>query len=103
MKRQKYIVVLDSDRSGNDFKNKLLDYLYKGSMDRVLSVQDYTRIENSEIEDLLRFKSFCEVWIVFWVFRMKTMSLKQKKERLWFLKSRSMRLSIIFTCEKAGK
>lgn len=31
MKRQKFIVVLDSDRSGNDVKNKLLDNLYKGS------------------------------------------------------------------------
>ena len=50
------IVVLDSDRSGNDIKNKLLDNLYKGSKDRILSVQDYTSIENSEIEDLIPFE-----------------------------------------------
>lgn len=49
------IVILDSDKSGIDFKNKLLKNLYKGSEDRVLSVQDFTGIENSEIEDLIPF------------------------------------------------
>lgn len=49
------IVVLDSDKSGSDFKNKLLKNLYSGSEDRVLSVQDFTGIENSEIEDLIPF------------------------------------------------
>lgn len=49
------IVVLDSDKSGSDFKNKLLKNLYRGSEDRVLSVQDFTGIENSEIEDLIPF------------------------------------------------
>lgn len=49
------IVVLDSDKSGHDFKNKLLKNLYNGSEDRVLSVQDFTDIENSEIEDLIPF------------------------------------------------
>lgn len=49
------IVVLDSDKSGSDFKNKLLENLYRGSEDRVLSIQDFTGIENSEIEDLIPF------------------------------------------------
>lgn len=49
------IVVLDSDKSGNDFKNKLLKNLYNGSENRVLSIQDFTGIENSEIEDLIPF------------------------------------------------
>lgn len=49
------IVVIDSDKSGSDFKNKLLNNLYRGSEDRVLSVQDFTGIENSEIEDLIPF------------------------------------------------
>lgn len=49
------IVVLDSDKSGNDFKNKLLKNLYNASENRVLSIQDFTGIENSEIEDLIPF------------------------------------------------
>lgn len=48
-------VVLDSDKSGNDFKNKLLNGLYKDESSKVISLSDITKSENSEIEDIIPF------------------------------------------------
>mgnify|MGYP003293252992 CR=1 FL=1 len=46
-------VLLDSDKSGLDFKNKLSTNLYKEQPHLVHDVQEYTTINNSEIEDLI--------------------------------------------------
>ena len=46
-------VLLDSDKSGVDAKKKLLSGLYKESPKKILSVGDYIKIENSEIEDII--------------------------------------------------
>lgn len=46
-------LVLDSDKSGEDAKVKLLSGLYKGFEDRILDVKEYTKIEKSEVEDLI--------------------------------------------------
>lgn len=46
-------VLLDSDRSGVDAKKKLLSGLYKETPKKILSVGDYVKIENSEIEDII--------------------------------------------------
>jgi predicted ATPase len=48
-------VVLDSDKPGQDFKNKLIQRLYKDSPDRIIEIYDLTGIENSEVEDLIPF------------------------------------------------
>ena len=48
-------VVLDSDKSGNDFKNKLINDLYKDESSKVISLSDITKSENSEIEDIIPF------------------------------------------------
>lgn len=45
--------ILDSDKSGQDFKAKLEKNLYSGSRERLLSIADYTRIDNSEVEDII--------------------------------------------------
>lgn len=50
------IVVIDSDKAGNDYRKKLEDGLYKDSKDRILSVADYSGIEQSEIEDMIPFE-----------------------------------------------
>lgn len=46
-------VLVDSDKSGEDFRNKLCSHLYSGDKDRILSVGDYTDFENAETEDLI--------------------------------------------------
>lgn len=48
-------VVLDSDKSGNDFKSKLINGLYKDESSKVISLSDITNSENSEIEDIIPF------------------------------------------------
>lgn len=48
-------LIIDSDKSGEDAKKKLLSGLYKGFENRILDVKDYTGIENSEVEDLIPF------------------------------------------------
>ncbi len=49
------IVVLDSDQSGNDFKKKLENGLYKDFKERIISIETFTGIAGSEIEDLIPF------------------------------------------------
>lgn len=46
-------VILDSDKSGEDCKKKLMDSLYKEENKRILEVKDFCKLENSEIEDLI--------------------------------------------------
>ncbi|MBP1157667.1 MULTISPECIES: AAA family ATPase [unclassified Paenibacillus] len=48
-------VLLDSDKPGRDFKNKLEQRLYKDAPDKIIEVFDITEIENSEVEDLIPF------------------------------------------------
>ncbi|EHI55002.1 hypothetical protein HMPREF9333_01849 [Johnsonella ignava ATCC 51276] len=51
-------VILDSDRSGNDFKIKLEKELYVGNEDLILNVSDITDMVESEIEDLIPVELF---------------------------------------------
>lgn len=46
-------VIIDSDRSGEDCKKKLIDSLYKEENKKILEVKDFCKLENSEIEDLI--------------------------------------------------
>lgn len=48
-------LIIDSDKSGEDAKKRLLSGLYKGFEDRILDVKDYAEIEKSEVEDLIPF------------------------------------------------
>jgi AAA15 family ATPase/GTPase len=48
-------LIIDSDKSGEDAKKKLLSGLYKGFENRILDVKDYAGIEHSEVEDLIPF------------------------------------------------
>lgn len=46
-------VILDSDSSGKDFRAKLEKNLYLGEKNKILSVESYTSIPESEIEDII--------------------------------------------------
>ena len=48
-------VVLDSDKSGNDFKNKLINDIYKNESSKIISLSDITNSESTEIEDIIPF------------------------------------------------
>jgi hypothetical protein len=48
-------LIIDSDKSGEDAKKRLLSGLYQGFENRILDVKDYTEIEKSEVEDLIPF------------------------------------------------
>lgn len=48
-------VILDSDKSGQDAKNKLKSSLYTKEDKRLLEVGPYTELVNSEVEDLIPF------------------------------------------------
>lgn len=49
------IVILDSDSSGEGFRDKLHTGLYKECKEKVLEIKTFTGIEQSEIEDLIPF------------------------------------------------
>lgn len=49
-------VILDSDKSGDDFRRKLEDGLYKGNKDLIISIKNITGMEYSEVEDLVPFE-----------------------------------------------
>ena len=49
------MVVLDSDKAGEDFRKKLENGLYKDCKERIIGVKDITGIAQSEIEDLIPF------------------------------------------------
>ena len=46
-------LIIDSDKSGEDAKKRLLSGLYSGFEKRILDVKEYTKIEASEVEDLM--------------------------------------------------
>lgn len=48
-------LIIDSDKSGEDAKKRLLSGLYKGFENRILDIKDYTELEKSEVEDLIPF------------------------------------------------
>lgn len=48
-------LIIDSDKSGEDAKKRLLSGLYQGFENRILDIKDYTEIEKSEVEDLIPF------------------------------------------------
>lgn len=48
-------LIIDSDKSGEDAKKRLLSGLYQGFENRILDIKDYTGIEKSEVEDLIPF------------------------------------------------
>src|SRR5690606_22488623 len=48
-------LILDSDKSGEDAKKRLLSGLYKGFENRILDIKDFTKITQSEVEDLIPF------------------------------------------------
>ncbi|MDL2281202.1 AAA family ATPase [Selenomonadales bacterium OttesenSCG-928-I06] len=47
------LVILDSDKSGLDAKNKLESGLYRDSIELIITTKDLLELENSEIEDLI--------------------------------------------------
>ena len=49
-------IILDSDSSGTNFGEKLIQGLYKDCKTKVLTVKDFTEMENSEIEDLIPYE-----------------------------------------------
>ena len=51
------IVLLDSDKNGNDLKKNLISGLYKGDLaQRIISTIDVTGINNSEVEDMIPYE-----------------------------------------------
>ena len=48
-------LIIDSDKSGEDAKKRLLSGLYQGFENRIIDVKDFTEIEKSEVEDLIPF------------------------------------------------
>lgn len=48
-------IILDSDKPGQDFKNKLLQRLYKDNPERIIEVKEILQMESSEVEDLIPF------------------------------------------------
>jgi hypothetical protein len=49
-------VILDSDKSGDDFKFKLEKNLYASEKDKILSIERYTSIAESEVEDIIPYE-----------------------------------------------
>lgn len=49
------IVILDSDKSGEEFRKKLEKDLYKDSKERIINIEDITKMKQSEIEDIIPF------------------------------------------------
>lgn len=46
-------VILDSDKSGQDSKKKLVSNLYASSQDSIIEIKDLVNYENCEVEDLI--------------------------------------------------
>lgn len=46
-------VIVDSDKSGNDAKSKLIKGIYSGDKAKILEVKDYVDFDGSEIEDII--------------------------------------------------
>ena len=48
-------VILDSDKSGNDFRSKLEAGTYKDCKEKIISMRGITSIDQSEVEDIIPF------------------------------------------------
>jgi energy-coupling factor transporter ATP-binding protein EcfA2 len=48
-------LIIDSDKSGEDAKKKLLAGIYRAFENRILDVKDYSGMDNTEVEDLIPF------------------------------------------------
>lgn len=48
-------VILDSDKSGNDFRNKLETSTYKNCKEKIISIEEITALDQSEVEDIIPF------------------------------------------------
>lgn len=51
-------IIIDSDKSGEDLKNKISNGLYKNSKDKILEIKDITGMAYSEVEDLFPYSLF---------------------------------------------
>lgn len=49
-------VILDSDKNGKDFRSKLEAGTYKDCKEKIISIQEITSLEGSEVEDIIPFK-----------------------------------------------
>lgn len=49
-------VILDSDKSGRDFKDKLCRNLYAGEPYKILEIFDFNKVSDSEVEDIIPFQ-----------------------------------------------
>lgn len=49
-------VIIDSDKSGRDFKEKLEKNLYVNDKNKLISMNDYSSIDNSEVEDIIPYE-----------------------------------------------
>lgn len=48
-------VIVDSDRIGQDAVNKLKTGLYKEETNKIIEIKEFTKLDNSEVEDLIPF------------------------------------------------
>jgi len=46
-------VILDSDKSGKDFKKKLVEKLYAGNIEKIIEINDVNSVVNAEVEDIM--------------------------------------------------
>ncbi|EJP28316.1 AAA ATPase domain protein [Selenomonas sp. FOBRC9] len=49
-------IVVDSDKSGQDYKKALLKELYAGSEKKIIEIKDVSDLNDSEIEDIIPFR-----------------------------------------------
>ena len=50
------MIILDSDKNGEDYKRKLETGLYKECPERIITIKDITKIDQGEIEDLIPYE-----------------------------------------------
>lgn len=48
-------VIIDSDKSGEDVKKKLVSNLYSGSEKKIIEIKEFSAIVNCEVEDIIPF------------------------------------------------
>lgn len=46
-------IIVDSDKSGKDLKNKIVNSLYSSNNDKILEIGDFLDMENAEVEDIM--------------------------------------------------
>lgn len=49
-------VIIDSDKSGQDARKKLISSLYQGNEKKIIEVKEFTSKDNAEVEDIIPFK-----------------------------------------------